>query len=51
MGYKLYNPITKKIFNSRDVIFEEEAMWDWKQNENTKGAEFILAEEELAEPS
>ena len=28
-AYRLYNPITKKITISRDVIFEEEAQWDW----------------------
>lgn len=29
-AYRLYDPITKKIRISRDVIFEEEAQWDWK---------------------
>jgi len=24
MGYKLFNPITKKVIMSRDVIFEED---------------------------
>jgi len=27
MGYKLYNPITKKVIMSRDVIFEEDKTW------------------------
>ena len=27
-GYKLFNPITKKVIVSRDVIFEEEKKWD-----------------------
>lgn len=29
-AYKLYNPITKKIVISRDVIFDEDAIWSWK---------------------
>lgn len=29
-AYRLYDPITKKITISRDVIFEEDAIWDWK---------------------
>lgn len=28
-GYRLFNPITKKVVVSRDVIFEEEKKWDW----------------------
>jgi len=27
MGYKLYNPITKKVIMSRDVIFKEDKTW------------------------
>jgi hypothetical protein len=29
MGYKLYNPITKKVIMSKDVIFEEDKSWQW----------------------
>ncbi|KAJ6937917.1 hypothetical protein NC652_012263 [Populus alba x Populus x berolinensis] len=29
MGYRLYNPITKKVITSRDVIFEEDKSWQW----------------------
>ncbi|KAB2626152.1 hypothetical protein D8674_017812 [Pyrus ussuriensis x Pyrus communis] len=28
-GYRLFDPIAKKIIVSRDVIFEEEKQWDW----------------------
>lgn len=28
-AYKLYNPITKKIVISRDVVFNEENTWNW----------------------
>ena len=46
MGYKLYNPITKKVIMSRDVIFEEEEMWDWEQKEVVKNVELVLEDEE-----
>lgn len=29
-AYRLYNPDTKKIIVSRDVIFNEKACWNWK---------------------
>lgn len=32
-AYKLYNPIFGKIVISRDVQFDEESTWDWR---NTK---------------
>lgn len=36
-GYRLYNPDTKKIVVSRDVVFEENKDWNWEeQNDNTE---------------
>lgn len=32
-GYRLYNPVTKQIIISRDVIFDEENVWDWNDEE------------------
>lgn len=31
-AYRLFNPITKTITVSRDVIFEEDAKWEWDLN-------------------
>jgi hypothetical protein len=31
-GYRLFNPITKRVVVSRDVIFEEEKQWDWDES-------------------
>ena len=28
-GYRLFNPKTKRIVTSKDVLFEEERSWDW----------------------
>ena len=50
MGYKLYNPITKKVIMTRDVIFEEEDMWDWKEKISATEVELMLEEEESEEP-
>lgn len=29
-AYRLYNPTTKRIVVSRDVVFNEKAYWNWK---------------------
>ena len=31
-AYKLFNPFTKKIIISRDVVFDEEKTWNWVNN-------------------
>lgn len=28
-GYKVYDPVSKKVVISRDVVFEEKKKWDW----------------------
>ncbi|CAL9006279.1 unnamed protein product [Prunus brigantina] len=33
-GYKLYDPKTRKIILSRDVYFDEEALWKWENPSN-----------------
>ena len=30
--YKLYNPVTKKIVISRDVVFDEDRIYSWSSN-------------------
>lgn len=34
-GYRLYDPLTKTLIVSRDVIFDEQNAWDWKNLEPT----------------
>jgi hypothetical protein len=42
--YRLYNPITKKIIISRDVLFDEENTWDWS---STKQQQSLIDLEEV----
>ena len=46
-AYKLYNPLTKKLVVSRDVIFDEDKSWSWNDDENAKEQQVV---EELEEP-
>lgn len=46
-AYKLYNPITKKVIISRDVIFNEEASWEWK---NEKESSSIFLDNDAFDP-
>ena len=31
-AYRLFDPINKKVLISKDVVFEEQTGWNWKQN-------------------
>jgi hypothetical protein len=35
-AYRCYNPVTKSVHISRDVIFDEEAMWKWSGDQAAK---------------
>ncbi|GJT12879.1 retrovirus-related pol polyprotein from transposon TNT 1-94 [Tanacetum coccineum] len=51
-GYKLYNPVTRKVVVGRDVEFDEEGSWDWSIQES-KRYDFLpmTDEEEIDESS
>ena len=38
-AYRLYDPVTKKIIVSRDVIFDEKKSWDWSTTTMTTNDE------------
>ena len=48
--YKLFNPLTKKIVTSRDVIFDEESTWNWNRQQLTHVIFDSDAEEERQQP-
>ncbi|KAF2289269.1 hypothetical protein GH714_033560 [Hevea brasiliensis] len=45
-AYKLYNPNTKKILSSRDVVFDEEVFWEWNGKAATNEVSAMLDFEE-----
>jgi hypothetical protein len=38
-AYKSYDPITRRVTISRDVMFDEEARWDWSGGDQDGGRE------------
>nr|GEU97809.1 retrovirus-related Pol polyprotein from transposon TNT 1-94 [Tanacetum cinerariifolium] len=45
-GYKLYNPVTRKVVVSRDMEFDEEGSWDWSIQESERYDFFPMTDEE-----
>ena len=45
-GYKLFDPKSKQIIISRDVVFDESRSWNWKQNTEMKGPKIMIRSEE-----
>lgn len=39
-AYRLYDPVGGKIIISRDILFEEDAEWEWKNESEEKYKEF-----------
>nr|GFB49048.1 copia-type polyprotein [Tanacetum cinerariifolium] len=50
-GYKLYNPVTKKVVMSRDVEFDEEGSWDWSIQESERYDFLPMTDEEETDES
>ncbi|KAG6405608.1 hypothetical protein SASPL_133200 [Salvia splendens] len=48
MGYKLYNPLTKKVIISRDVVFEEDQTWSWEDKKAASSSEIVPDQQEDA---
>lgn len=51
-AYKLFDPISKKIIVSRDVVFEEERSWDWGRTDEERKVDVLVCgdeEDNLAE--
>ena len=44
-AYRLYNPTTKKIHISRDVVFDENKSWNWECKDERIALDFDDKEE------
>lgn len=40
-AYKLYDPVSKKIIISKDVIFEEDVCWNWDNNKDERRVDVL----------
>ena len=47
-AYKLYDPLTKKVVVSRNVIFDEKKTWTWEENITVNQQITVDLEEEQA---
>nr|GEY28217.1 retrovirus-related Pol polyprotein from transposon TNT 1-94 [Tanacetum cinerariifolium] len=50
-GYRLYNPVTKKVVVSRDVEFDEKGSWDWSIQESERYDFLYMTDEEETDES
>ena len=48
-AYKLFNPITKRIVISRDVVFKEDSTWNWTEQSANQQQIPVLFDEKKAE--
>ena len=48
-AYRLYNPLTKKICISKDVVFDESIGWNWESPNKGKSVALELEDNESAE--
>ncbi|XXG89957.1 hypothetical protein AAC387_Pa12g1836 [Persea americana] len=46
-AYKLYNPLTKKVVVSRDVVFSEEEAWKWNEENTAQEKPLEIEEQEM----
>ncbi|KAM1050487.1 hypothetical protein TB2_031752 [Malus domestica] len=46
-GYRVYDPLNKKLILSRDVVFDENATWEWKKA--SENYVTVLSHDELSE--
>ena len=52
-GYRAYDPATGRVVITRDVVFDENACWDWSSPDspvNTFGADSFTVEHNVFEP-
>ena len=50
-AYRVYDPTTRRLHISRDVVFEEAAQWAWGPGDDVGTGDFVVEEPESTEPS
>lgn len=48
-AYKMFNPATKKVVISRDVIFEESQSWDWGRSSEEENKDMLACADDIEE--
>ncbi|CAJ2629918.1 unnamed protein product [Trifolium pratense] len=48
-AYKLYDPINKRVMVSRDVVFEEDKAWNWKNDTHHESNDMISVDGSTSE--
>ena len=43
-AYRLYNPNTRRVIVSRDVVFDEEKSWNWSKEDKQETESFVISE-------
>ena len=46
-AYKLYNPLTKKVVVSRDVVFSEDHGWKWNEEDIVQEKQIEMEEHDV----
>lgn len=46
-GYRLYNPQSKKVIVSRDVVFEESKGWNWEEERDHTNTELTWSDDDM----
>lgn len=44
-AYRAYDPVTRQVHVTRDIMFDEQAEWDWSANEQSNGVQGSTGEE------
>lgn len=50
-AYRVYDPSTRRVHISRDVVFDEAAAWAWSMANPSEPSDFTVEEQDHAEPS
>jgi len=48
-AYRVYDPVTRRVHVSRDVVFEEAAQWSWTEGQQSGAADFVIENLTLSE--